>query len=146
MVILENYPRGDYNDIAKIVKVTSGSDRNSAKFIDNLYKKIIKAGTYLAKSIKVAEGAKVIENCQRDINIAFINELFLIFNKLNVNIYDVLNASKTKWNFLDFKPGLVGGHCIGVDPYYSLTLLRKKYILKLFYLRKLMTIYIVFIT
>ncbi len=119
-------PGGSYNDISKIVKVTSGSNKISAKFIDNLYRKIIKAGTYSAKSIKVAEGAKVIENCQRDINIAFINELFLIFNKLNINIYDVLNASKTKWNFLDFKPGLVGGHCIGVDPYYLTYIAKKK--------------------
>ena len=111
-------PGNSYNDISKIVKITSGSNFAASSFIDSLYKKIIKAGTYRAENIKIAEAAKVIENCQRDINIAFINELFLIFNKLDINIYDILNASRTKWNFLDFKPGLVGGHCIGVDPYY----------------------------
>ena len=119
MDILERInPGNSYNEISKIVKITSGSNFAASSFIDSLYKKIIKAGTYRAKNIKIAEAAKVIENCQRDINIAFINELFLIFNKLDINIYDILNASRTKWNFLDFKPGLVGGHCIGVDPYY----------------------------
>ena len=86
--------------------------------MDKLYKTIIKAGTYKVSSIKVAEAAKVIENCQRDINIAFINELSLIFDKMNLNTNEIINAAKTKWNFLDFKPGLVGGHCVGVDPYY----------------------------
>tara|TARA_B100001057_G_scaffold500712_1_gene617318 strand:+ start:1343 stop:2596 length:1254 start_codon:yes stop_codon:yes gene_type:complete len=119
-------PGGNYNDISKIIKITSGSSISASNFIDELYKKIIKAGTFKAKNIKIAEAAKVIENCQRDINIAFINELFLIFNKLNINIYDVLNASRTKWNFLDFKPGLVGGHCIGVDPYYLTYISKKK--------------------
>ena len=83
-----------------------------------IYSKIIKAGIYKASSIEVAESAKIIENIQRDINIALINELSIIFNKLNINTYEVLKAAKTKWNFLDFSPGLVGGHCIGVDPYY----------------------------
>lgn len=101
-----------------IVKVTSGSTNEVAEFIDKLYRSIITAGTYKAKSIKVAEAAKVIENTQRDINIALLNELSQIFNKLGINTSDVLKAAGTKWNFLPFKPGLVGGHCIGVDPYY----------------------------
>lgn len=101
-----------------ILKVTSGSTPETADFVDNLYQKIITAGTYKAESIKVAEAAKVIENTQRDINIALINELALIFNKLNISTEAVLNAAGTKWNFLPFRPGLVGGHCIGVDPYY----------------------------
>jgi UDP-N-acetyl-D-glucosamine/UDP-N-acetyl-D-galactosamine dehydrogenase len=104
--------------LTKIVKVTSGSTSEIAKKIDNLYSSIISAGTYLAPSIKVAEAAKVIENSQRDINIAFINELAMIFNKLDIDTNAVLEAAGTKWNFLPFKPGLVGGHCIGVDPYY----------------------------
>ena len=104
--------------ITKIVKVTSGSTPEIAKKIDHLYASIISAGTHLAPSIKVAEAAKVIENAQRDINIAFINELSIIFNKLNIDTHSVLKAASTKWNFLPFKPGLVGGHCIGVDPYY----------------------------
>lgn len=101
-----------------ILKVTSGSTAETADFVDNLYQKIITAGTYKAESIKVAEAAKVIENTQRDINIALVNELALIFNKLNISTEAVLNAAGTKWNFLPFRPGLVGGHCIGVDPYY----------------------------
>lgn len=101
-----------------IVKVTSGSTQLIAKEIDDLYKSIIEAGTHLAPSIKVAEAAKVIENTQRDLNIALINELSIIFNKLEINTNDVLAAAETKWNFLPFRPGLVGGHCIGVDPYY----------------------------
>lgn len=101
-----------------IVKVTSGSTPESAKFIDDLYSYIIKAGTHKASSIKVAEAAKVIENTQRDLNIALINELAIIFNKLNIDTQEVLAAAGTKWNFINFKPGLVGGHCIGVDPYY----------------------------
>ena len=104
--------------VTKIVKVTSGSTEESALEVDALYKSIITAGTHLAPSIKVAEAAKVIENSQRDINIAFVNELAKIFNKLEIDTHSVLEAAGTKWNFLPFKPGLVGGHCIGVDPYY----------------------------
>jgi len=104
--------------VTKILKVTSGSTPEAAKVIDDLYKQVITAGTHLASSIKVAEAAKVIENSQRDINIAFVNELAKIFNKLEIDTHAVLEAAGTKWNFLPFKPGLVGGHCIGVDPYY----------------------------
>jgi len=104
--------------IQSIVKVTSGSTPEIARTIDDLYKSIITAGTYLAPSIKVAEASKSIENAQRDVNISFMNELALIFDKLNIDINEVLEAAKTKWNFLPFKPGLVGGHCIGVDPHY----------------------------
>ena len=104
--------------VTKILKVTSGSTPESAKVIDNLYKSVITAGTHLAPTIKVAEAAKVIENSQRDINIAFVNELAKIFNRLDIDTHSVLEAASTKWNFLPFKPGLVGGHCIGVDPYY----------------------------
>jgi UDP-N-acetyl-D-galactosamine dehydrogenase len=104
--------------ITKIKKITSGSNPEVAEFIDNLYKSIIDAGTHLASSIKVAEAAKVIENTQRDLNIAFVNELSIIFNKIGIDTNDVLEAAGTKWNFMKFKPGLVGGHCIGVDPYY----------------------------
>lgn len=101
-----------------IKKITSGSTPAAATIVDELYKSIIVAGTHPTSSIRVAEAAKVIENSQRDINIAFVNELALIFNKLGIDTHEVLNAARTKWNFLDFKPGLVGGHCIGVDPYY----------------------------
>ena len=104
--------------LPNILKVTSGSTPKVASFIDDLYSKIITAGTYSAESIKVAEAAKVIENTQRDLNIALINELSVIFNKLNIDTEQVLKAAETKWNFLPFRPGLVGGHCIGVDPYY----------------------------
>ena len=104
--------------ISDIVKVTSGSTPEIAEEIDKLYSSIISAGTHKASSIKVAEAAKVIENTQRDINIALINELSIIFNKLNIDTEEVLKAAGTKWNFLQFLPGLVGGHCIGVDPYY----------------------------
>ena len=104
--------------LTKILKITSGSNKKSSLIIDELYKSIIDAGTYLAPSIKVAEAAKVIENAQRDINIAFVNELAKIFNLMNINTHEVLKAAGTKWNFLSFNPGLVGGHCIGVDPYY----------------------------
>jgi UDP-N-acetyl-D-galactosamine dehydrogenase len=104
--------------LTKIRKITSGSTPESAKEVDELYNQIIVAGTFLADSIKVAEAAKVIENAQRDVNIAFINELAKIFNRLNIDTTAVLEAAGTKWNFLPFKPGLVGGHCIGVDPYY----------------------------
>ena len=111
-------PGDKEHTLTKIKKVTSGSTPEVAKKVDQLYKSIIEAGTHLAPSIKVAEAAKVIENSQRDINIAFINELAKIFNKIGIQTKDVLEAAETKWNFLNFKPGLVGGHCIGVDPYY----------------------------
>ncbi len=104
--------------LTEITKVTSGSSPKAALEIDKLYGSIISAGTFKASSIKVAESAKVIENTQRDLNIALMNELSIIFQKLDINTRDVLQAANTKWNFLDFKPGLVGGHCIGVDPYY----------------------------
>ena len=104
--------------LTKIVKITSGSNPEIADIINNLYLSIVNAGTYMASSIKVAEAAKVIENCQRDINIAFVNELSIIFNKIGLDTNEVLDAASTKWNFLPFRPGLVGGHCIGVDPYY----------------------------
>ena len=110
---------GDTNHtLTKIVKVTSGCDAESAENIARVYELIIKAGVHRASSIKVAEAAKIIENTQRDINIAFMNELSIIFNRLGVNTFEVLEAAGTKWNFLKFYPGLVGGHCIGVDPYY----------------------------
>jgi UDP-N-acetyl-D-galactosamine dehydrogenase len=101
-----------------IKKVTSGSTPETAQAVDNLYQEIITAGTHIASSIKVAEAAKVIENAQRDLNIAFVNELSVIFNRMGIDTTEVLTAAATKWNFLPFKPGLVGGHCIGVDPYY----------------------------
>ena len=104
--------------VTKIVKVTSGSTPEIGKKVDDLYASVISAGTHLAPSIKVAEAAKVIENSQRDINIAFINELAIILNKLDIDTNEVLDAASTKWNFLPFRPGLVGGHCIGIDPYY----------------------------
>ncbi|MBL0708938.1 MAG: nucleotide sugar dehydrogenase [Sulfurimonas sp.] len=135
--ILERYSKLKYNEdfycgysperinpgdkehtVTKILKVTAGSTPKIGKIVDSLYASIITAGTHLAPTIKVAEAAKVIENSQRDINIAFVNELAIIFNKLDINTNDVLEAAGTKWNFLPFKPGLVGGHCIGVDPYY----------------------------
>jgi len=111
-------PGDKLHTIEKILKVTSGSNVATGKKVDDLYKSVITAGTHLAPSIKVAEAAKVIENSQRDINIAFVNELAKIFNLMNIDTQDVLAAASTKWNFLPFKPGLVGGHCIGVDPYY----------------------------
>ena len=111
-------PGDKEHTVTKILKVTSGSTPESAIFVDDLYKSVITAGTYLATSIKVAEAAKVIENSQRDINIAFVNELAKIFELLKIDTTEVLEAAGTKWNFLPFKPGLVGGHCIGVDPYY----------------------------
>jgi len=104
--------------LPSIMKVTSGSDEETANFVDYLYNEIITAGTYRAESIKVAEACKVIENTQRDINIALMNELSIIFNRLDIDTMAVLKAASTKWNFLNFTPGLVGGHCIGVDPYY----------------------------
>ena len=111
-------PGDKEHTVTKILKVTSGSTPQIAEFIDQLYNSIITAGTHKAPSIKVAEAAKVIENSQRDINIAFVNELSKIFNLIGIDTNDVLEAAGTKWNFLKFKPGLVGGHCIGVDPYY----------------------------
>ena len=111
-------PGDESKTFSKILKITSGSNNKTALFVDELYKSVVSAGTYLASSIQVAESAKVIENAQRDINIAFVNELSKIFNLLNIDTNEVLKAAGTKWNFLDFKPGLVGGHCIGVDPYY----------------------------
>ncbi|PIQ47528.1 MAG: Vi polysaccharide biosynthesis protein VipA/TviB [Cytophagales bacterium CG12_big_fil_rev_8_21_14_0_65_40_12] len=111
-------PGDKEHTVKKILKVTSGSTPEIAEKVDQLYKSVITAGTYKAASIKVAEAAKVIENSQRDINIAFVNELAMIFNKMGIDTLDVLEAAGTKWNFLPFRPGLVGGHCIGVDPYY----------------------------
>lgn len=111
-------PGDKEHTVEKIKKVTSGSTLEIGKKVDDLYKSVILAGTHLAPTIKVAEAAKVIENSQRDINIAFVNELAKIFNRMGINTQDVLEAAGTKWNFLPFKPGLVGGHCIGVDPYY----------------------------
>ena len=111
-------PGDKLHTVSKIKKITSGSTPAAAEEVDKLYRSIITAGTHKASSIKVAEAAKVIENSQRDINIAFVNELAKIFNRLNIDTHQVLEASATKWNFLPFKPGLVGGHCIGVDPYY----------------------------
>jgi UDP-N-acetyl-D-galactosamine dehydrogenase len=111
-------PGDKVNTLTKIKKVTSGSTLQIAELVDALYRSIIVAGTHKAPSMKVAEASKAIENAQRDVNISFINELALIFDKMNIDTNDVLEAAATKWNFLNYKPGLVGGHCIGVDPYY----------------------------
>ena len=111
-------PGDKVHRLTTIVKVTSGSTPETARFVDALYASIVEAGTHLASSIRVAEAAKVIENTQRDVNIALINELALIFNRLGIDTLEVLEAAGSKWNFLPFRPGLVGGHCIGVDPYY----------------------------
>jgi len=111
-------PGDSEHTLTKIKKITSGSNLKTTKFIDSLYKSIISAGTFKTSSIAVAEAAKVIENIQRDVNIALINELAIIFNKLGLDTNEVLEAAGTKWNFMPFRPGLVGGHCIGVDPYY----------------------------
>jgi len=111
-------PGDKVNTLTTIKKVTSGCDKESSENIAKIYEMIIKAGVHRASSIKVAEAAKIIENTQRDLNIAFMNELSIIFNRMNINTYEVLEAAGTKWNFLKFFPGLVGGHCIGVDPYY----------------------------
>ena len=111
-------PGDKVHTVTKIMKVTSGSTPEIAEIVDELYKSVITAGTFKASSLKVAEAAKVIENCQRDLNIAFVNELSMIFEKLDIDTLSVLEAAGTKWNFLPFRPGLVGGHCIGVDPYY----------------------------
>lgn len=111
-------PGDKVNTLTKIIKVVSGSDEEALEIISEIYESIIEAGVFRAESIKVAEASKVIENSQRDINIAFMNELSMVFNKMNINTNSVLEAAGTKWNFLKFTPGLVGGHCIGVDPYY----------------------------
>jgi len=111
-------PGDKKHSLYNTIKITSGCNKKSSDFVDWLYNKIVKAGTHPVGSIEIAEAAKVIENVQRDVNIALMNELSMIFNKLGLDTLDVLNAASTKWNFLPFKPGLVGGHCIGVDPYY----------------------------
>lgn len=111
-------PGDKLRTLSSIKKITSGSNKGTAIFVDEIYKSIIKAGTYMAESIKVAEAAKVVENTQRDLNIALMNELAIIFNRLDIDTEAVLRAASTKWNFMPFRPGLVGGHCIGVDPYY----------------------------
>ena len=111
-------PGDKINTLTKIVKVTSGSTPETAEIVNNLYQSIITAGTHLAPNIKVAEASKAIENAQRDVNISFMNELALMFERMDIDTSDVIEAAATKWNFLPFKPGLVGGHCIGVDPYY----------------------------
>ena len=111
-------PGDKINTLTKIKKVTSGSTPETAEIVNNLYQSIITAGTHLAPNMKVAEASKAIENAQRDVNISFMNELALIFERMDIDTNDVIEAAATKWNFLPFKPGLVGGHCIGVDPYY----------------------------
>ncbi len=111
-------PGDKVHTLENIVKVISAQDKTTLEIIENIYSKIVKAGVYKAESIKVAEAAKVIENIQRDLNIALVNELAILFSKLGIDSTQVFNAAKTKWNFLDFRPGLVGGHCIGVDPFY----------------------------
>lgn len=111
-------PGDKIHNFSSIVKVTAGSTEETSDFVDALYKEVVSAGTFKASSLKVAEAAKVIENSQRDINIAFVNELSKIFNRLDIDTHEVLEAAGTKWNFLPFRPGLVGGHCIGVDPFY----------------------------
>ena len=111
-------PGDKVNTLTKIIKVTSGSNLKISLFVDDLYSSIITVGTFRAASIKVAEASKAIENAQRDLNISFVNELALIFDRIGIDTQDVLDAASTKWNFLKYKPGLVGGHCIGVDPYY----------------------------
>tara|TARA_B100000925_G_scaffold289294_1_gene271853 strand:+ start:470 stop:1699 length:1230 start_codon:yes stop_codon:yes gene_type:complete len=113
-------PGDKKHQLKSIKKIVSGSNKLAEKFIAKLYNSIILKGVHVAPSVKIAEAAKVIENIQRDINVGFTNELFKIFQKMNLNTYDILEAANTKWNFLNFKPGLVGGHCIGVDPYYLL--------------------------
>ncbi len=113
-------PGDKKNTLTKVCKITSGSTPETALFIDELYRSVIPAGTYQASSMKVAEAAKIIENCQRDVNISFMNELALIFDRLEIDTQEVLKAAATKWNFLPFQPGLVGGHCISVDPYYMI--------------------------
>ena len=111
-------PGDKEHTITRILKVVSGSDKEALDTIASVYEIIVKAGVFRASSIKVAEAAKIIENTQRDVNIALMNELSIIFNKMGINTYDVLQTAGTKWNFIRMQPGLVGGHCIGVDPYY----------------------------
>ena len=111
-------PGDESKSLENVVKITSGSNERTANFVDKLYRKIVIAGTYKVNSIKVAEASKVVENIQRDVNIALMNEFAMMFDSLNISTIDVLKAAKTKWNFNDYSPGLVGGHCIGVDPYY----------------------------
>lgn len=111
---------GAQENILEIVRITSGSNEAVSAFVDALYQSILRVKTYQAPSIKIAEAAKLVENCQRDVNISFVNELALIFDKMGLSTADVLDAARTKWNFLDFRPGLVGGHCISVDPYYMI--------------------------
>jgi len=111
-------PGDESKSLENVVKITSGSNERTANFVDKLYRKIVMAGTHKVNSIKVAEASKVVENIQRDVNIALMNEFAMMFDSLNISSGEVLEAAKTKWNFLNFKPGLVGGHCIGVDPYY----------------------------
>ena len=111
-------PGDKEHTISNVIKVVSGCDDESLDEISKVYEIVVKAGVHRTPSIKVAEAAKIIENTQRDVNIALINELSIIFNKMSINTYEVLEAAGTKWNFLNFRPGLVGGHCIGVDPYY----------------------------
>ncbi len=111
-------PGDKVHTLTTVIKIVSGCDEESLDNIAKTYQLVVKAGVHKAQTIKVAEAAKIIENSQRDINIAFMNELSVIFNRMNINIYDVLDAAGTKWNFLNFSPGLVGGHCIGIDPYY----------------------------
>ena len=118
-------PGDKKNTVTKILKVTSGSTPTIAKKVDQLYREIVVAGTYLVSSIKVAEASKVIENTQRDVNIALINELALIFDQMDIDTNEVIEAASTKWNFMKLSPGLVGGHCIGVDPYYLIIKLKK---------------------
>ena len=118
-------PGDTKHSVEKITKVVSGSNIEISKVVGKIYNTIIKAGVFYAKSIEIAETAKAIENAQRDINIAFVNEIALLCQKLNISVYDVLDAAKTKWNFLPFEPGLVGGHCIGVDPYYLAHIAKK---------------------
>ena len=111
-------PGDQDHQIEDIVKIVSGSTKKVTMFVDKLYKRIIKAGTFKVSNIKIAEAAKVIENTQRDLNIAFMNELSIIFNKLQLDTEEILKAAESKWNFHKYRPGLVGGHCIGIDPYY----------------------------
>ena len=117
-IAIKRNPNRGWESHEKIVKIVSAQDEYSVRVVESVYKRIIKAGTYRAPDIRTAEAAKVIENTQRDLNIALVNELAIIFSRLGIDTKEVLSAARTKWNFLDFYPGLVGGHCIGVDPYY----------------------------
>ena len=119
-------PGDPKNNLTTVVKLTSGSNDKSSRFVDDLYKSIVKAGTFRAANIRTAEASKVLENVQRDVNIALINEVSNYFSTVGINTFDVLEAANTKWNFLDFRPGLVGGHCIGVDPYYLVSAAKKE--------------------